>query len=196
MTSDKQAVRWIEGRIHDLDPYVYPRLPRTRSRIVEVVGHFSGAWGLSPNGEPRELKCARRSFSFGDLPLRLTEGDLGREFLVRIPWGVSHTGGFVFYARLEALTETSAVFEALYPVGMLDDGSRVYAWRGYRFSLNVNEVRGKEVVDGDAGEIRAQARTEGATVPGPAVPGDRPQPGENHRVQVRGNRGCGPFPRD
>lgn len=171
LVGHKKIVRWLDERLQHLDAYVYPRIPRGQSRLVEVLGHFPT--GTDDAGSKRlpKLRTAHRSMSFGDAPLQLTENDVSHEFLVRIPWGVSGTGGFIFYAVLETLTEDQAVFRALYHVGRLDDGSRVYAWKGYRFGMNRRDVRGREVRRGDEGQVQASERRVAVTkVLHPEVP--------------------------
>lgn len=167
----KKIVRWLDERLHHLDAYVYPRIPRGHGRLVEVLGHFPIGTDDAGNRRLPKLRTTHRSLSIGDKPLELTANDINREFLVRVPWGVSGTGGFVFYAVLETLTEDQAAFRALYHVGRLDDGSRVYAWKGYRFGMNRRDVRGREVRRGDEGQVQARERRVSVTkVLDPEVP--------------------------
>ena len=117
-----------------------------------------------------KLKLSNVSMSKDDVPLFLTEEDVGRRFLVRVPWGVSMTGGFVFLVSLERLTESHAIFKALYHVGRMADGSRVYAWEGYTFSVGRGEVYGREVQKEADGPVNAKARVEIQRGTRPALP--------------------------
>lgn len=118
-----------------------------------------------------EVRFSRRSLSIGDVPLRLGPGDVDGEFLVRLPWGYTAWGGFVFYVRLENLTEDHAIFKTLYHVGRLDDGSRVYAYKGFGFNLRRDEVYGRRVVRGaEGGPVTAKADAEVPAGARPALP--------------------------
>lgn len=170
LVSHGKVRAWLEERLLALEAYTFPPTPREKRGVPEVREHLPDR----PDGEPRtktqKLRFARGSMSLGDMPLNLEPDDIGKRFLVRIPWGVSMTGGFVFYAVLENLTESQAVFRALYHVGRLDDGSRVYAWKGYRFNMGRGDVRGREVQGSEGGPVKAKPRVEVERAPRPTVP--------------------------
>lgn len=172
-----REVKWLAKWLSYLDDYTCGKPRRRGGPLREVRAHLPSGYDETGQRRLPKLRIARRSLSLPDTQLQLTAADVGREFLVRVPWGVSTIGGFVFFVALDCLTETQAVFRTLYHVGRLEDGSRVYTWNGYRFGINRRDVRGREVVRGDAGQVRAQARV-GVTPaePGGPVPGDRATP--------------------